>query len=75
MRTPICDRGAPAALLAATVAVAVAGCGGTNTDKAGGAHALKPTVLTMANGNGHPGELVPCQATFALSTTLRRRRS
>lgn len=59
MRTPILNRGATAALVAA---VAVAGCGGTNTDKAGGARALNTTVLTMANGNGHPAELEPFAA-------------
>ena len=46
-------------------AVAVAGCGGTNTDKAGGARGVKLTVLTMANGNGHPGELEPFAAAVA----------
>ena len=59
MRTPMLNRGATAALVAA---VAVAGCGGTNTDKAGGARGVKLTVLTMANGNGHPGELEPFAA-------------
>ena len=52
MRRTTANRGAQAALLAAIVALAVAGCGGTSTDKAGGAQKPKPTVLTMANGNG-----------------------
>jgi TRAP-type transport system periplasmic protein len=62
MRRNPANRGPQAALLAATVALAVAGCGGTNTDKAGGAQKLKPTVLTMADGNGGPGELEPFAA-------------
>jgi TRAP-type C4-dicarboxylate transport system substrate-binding protein len=56
---------AQVALLAATVTLAVAGCGGTSTDKAGGAPKPTPTVLTMANGNGGTGELEPFAAAVA----------
>jgi TRAP-type C4-dicarboxylate transport system substrate-binding protein len=59
------DRGPQAALLATIVALAAAGCGGTSTDKAGGAQKPKPTVLTMANGNGSTGELEPFAAAAA----------
>ena len=37
--------------------IAVAGCGGTGGDKAGGSPAIKTVVLTLANGNDGPGEL------------------
>jgi TRAP-type C4-dicarboxylate transport system substrate-binding protein len=50
--------------LAAIVTLA-AGCGGTSNDKAGGAQKPKPTVLTMANGNGGTGELEPFAAAVA----------
>jgi TRAP-type transport system periplasmic protein len=38
--------------------LAVTGCGGSASDKAGGEHS-KPTVLTMANDSGSPRELEP----------------
>jgi TRAP-type C4-dicarboxylate transport system substrate-binding protein len=65
MRTHALNPGAQAVLLAATVAVVAAGCGGTNADKAGGAGKPKPTVLTMANGNGLANELGPFAAAVA----------
>jgi TRAP-type C4-dicarboxylate transport system substrate-binding protein len=37
--------------------LAVAGCGGTGGDKAGGTAATRTVVLTLANGNVGPGEL------------------
>jgi TRAP-type C4-dicarboxylate transport system substrate-binding protein len=55
-------RGAQAALSAATIALVLVGCGGGSSDKAGGAQKPKPTVLTMADGNGGPGELEPFAA-------------
>src|SRR4051812_27249207 len=45
------------AVLAAAPALAVGGCFGSKSDKAGGVHHQKPVVLTMANGNGLPLEL------------------
>src|SRR4051794_24909772 len=62
MRRAKADRGAQAALSAATIALVLAGCGGGGSDKAGGAQKPKPTVLTMANGNGLTGELEPFAA-------------
>ena len=53
------------AVLAAALALAVAGCLGSNSDKAGGAQHQKPVVLTMANGNGSPLELEPFAAAVA----------
>jgi TRAP-type C4-dicarboxylate transport system substrate-binding protein len=65
MRRNTANRVPQAALLAAIAALAAAGCGGTNSDKAGGAQKPKPTVLTMANGNGGTGELEPFAAAAA----------
>ncbi len=65
MRPSKDHREAKAALLAATAALLVAGCGGTNSDKAGGAQKSAPTVLTMANGNGDAGELQSFAAAVA----------
>jgi TRAP-type C4-dicarboxylate transport system substrate-binding protein len=62
MRRTTANRGAQAALSAATIALVLAGCGGGSSDKAGGARTPKPTVLTMANGNGLTGELEPFAA-------------
>jgi TRAP-type C4-dicarboxylate transport system substrate-binding protein len=62
MRRNTANRGAQAALSAATIALVLAGCGGGSSDKAGGAQKPKPTVLTMADGNGGPGELEPFAA-------------
>ena len=53
------------AVLAAALALAVAGCGGSKSDKAGGAQHQKPVVLTMANGNSLPLELEPFAAAVA----------
>ena len=49
---------ASAALSAALAALVLAGCGG-GADKAGGESTAKPTVLTLANGNGDTAELQP----------------
>jgi TRAP-type C4-dicarboxylate transport system substrate-binding protein len=49
---------ASAALSAAVAALVLAGCGG-GADKAGGERTTKPTVLTLANGNGDNVELQP----------------
>ena len=46
-----------AGLTAAVAALALAACGGSGSDKAGGERADKPTVLTFANANGDPQEL------------------
>ena len=62
MRRTTANRGAQAALSAATIALVLAGCGGGSSDKAGGARTPKPTVLTLANGNGLTGELEPFAA-------------
>ena len=56
---------AAVAVLAAALALAVGGCLGSNSDKAGGAQHQKPVVLTMANGNGLPLELEPFAAAVA----------
>jgi TRAP-type transport system periplasmic protein len=58
-------QGAAVAVLAVAMAFAVAGCLGSESDKAGGAHQQKPVVLTMANGNGLPLELEPFAAAVA----------
>jgi TRAP-type C4-dicarboxylate transport system substrate-binding protein len=50
------------AVLAAALALAVAGCLGSDSDKAGGAQHQKQVVLTMANGNSIPVELDPFKA-------------
>jgi TRAP-type C4-dicarboxylate transport system substrate-binding protein len=47
------------ALTAAVIALGLAGCGGSSGNKAGGERDVKPTVLTFANANGDPVELVP----------------
>jgi TRAP-type C4-dicarboxylate transport system substrate-binding protein len=62
-----------AASMTAILALVVAGCGGTGSDKAGGARQSKPTVLTMANGNGDSAELEPFAAAVARESggTLR----
>jgi TRAP-type transport system periplasmic protein len=65
MRTSTANRAPRTAALAAIVTLAAAGCGGTSNDKAGGAQKPKPTVLTMANGNGGTGELEPFAAAVA----------
>jgi TRAP-type C4-dicarboxylate transport system substrate-binding protein len=54
-----------AALSAAVAAVGIAACGGSGADKAGGTRESKPTVLTLANGNGDPRELEPYAAAVA----------
>jgi TRAP-type C4-dicarboxylate transport system substrate-binding protein len=59
MRRTTVKPAAQTALMAATVALALAGCGGSSTDKAGGKQNRKSTVLTMANGNGTTWELEP----------------
>ena len=56
---------AAVAVLAAALALAVGGCLGSNSDKAGGAQHQKPVVLTMANSNGFPLELGPFAAAVA----------
>ena len=48
-----------AALTAAVAAFALAGCGGSVGDKAGGQRDVKPTVLTLANVTGDAVELEP----------------
>src|SRR3954465_8583343 len=53
------------ALLAATLGLAVTGCLGSKSDKAGGAQHRKPVVLTMANSNDFPWELGPFAAAAA----------
>ena len=53
------------AVLAAALALAVAGCLGSDSDKAGGAQHQKQVVLTMANGNSIPVELEPFAAAVA----------
>src|SRR5215212_7243599 len=58
-------QGAAVAVLAVAMAFAVAGCLGSESDKAGGAHQQKPVVLTMANGNGLPLELEAFAAAVA----------
>ena len=50
---------ASAVLTAALAALVLGGCGGSGADKAGGERASKPTVLTLANGNGDSAELEP----------------
>jgi TRAP-type C4-dicarboxylate transport system substrate-binding protein len=57
MRTNPADRATRAALLGVILTLAVAGCGSTSFDKAGGERSSKPTVLTMANGNADSTEL------------------
>ena len=56
---------AAVAVLAAALALAVAGCLGSDSDKAGGAQHQKPVVLTMANGTGSALELEPFEAAVA----------
>src|SRR3954452_10075696 len=53
------------AVLGAALALAVGGCLGSNSDKAGGEQHQKPVVLTMANGNGLPLELEAFAASVA----------
>ena len=65
MRRTTHSRAMRTALLALALALAPAGCGGTSSDKAGGAHKLELTVLTMANGNGDSAELEPFAAAVA----------
>jgi TRAP-type C4-dicarboxylate transport system substrate-binding protein len=48
-----------AALPAILATLALAGCGSSGGDKAGGQRPSKPTVLTLANGNGDPRALEP----------------
>jgi TRAP-type C4-dicarboxylate transport system substrate-binding protein len=50
---------------AAALVLALAGCGGTPGDKAGGTKHARPTVLTMANSNGDTWELEPFTAAAA----------
>ena len=62
---PRCVPTQPAAALSTVLAaLALAGCGDSGADKAGGERQSKPTVLTLANGNGDPGD----------PAALRRRR-
>jgi TRAP-type C4-dicarboxylate transport system substrate-binding protein len=56
IRTPLIP------LLAVTL---LAGCGGENSDRAGGHKPPKPRVLTMANANEAPGELEAFQQAVA----------
>ena len=49
----------------------VGGCGGSKSDKAGGAQTHKPVVLTMANGNSIPVELEPLRRRSPASRTIR----
>ena len=56
---------AAVAVLGAALALAVGGCLGSNSDKAGGEQHQKPVVLTMANGNGLPLELEAFAASVA----------
>jgi TRAP-type transport system periplasmic protein len=58
-------RGWKPGLVLTAVACVTASCGGTSSDKAGGATKVKPAVLTMANGNGDPLELEPFAAMVA----------
>jgi TRAP-type C4-dicarboxylate transport system substrate-binding protein len=51
--------------LSGALALAITGCLGSNSDKAGGAQHEKPVVLTMANGNGLPLELEAFAAAVA----------
>ncbi len=53
------------AVLAGAVAFALAGCGASTSDKAGGTQHPKPEVLVMANGNSSPGELESFAAAVA----------
>src|SRR4051812_17203299 len=53
------------AALAAVLGLAVTGCLGSKSDKAGGAQHQKPVVLTMANSNNFPLELEPFAAAAA----------
>jgi TRAP-type transport system periplasmic protein len=52
-------------VLAAALALALGGCLGSDSDKAGGAQHQKQVVLTMANGNSIPVELDPFKAAVA----------
>ena len=52
-------------LTAAALVLALAGCGGTPSDKAGGTKHARPAVLTMANSNGDTWELEPFVAAAA----------
>jgi TRAP-type C4-dicarboxylate transport system substrate-binding protein len=58
-------RSTAVAALAAALALAVGGCLGGKSDKAGGAQDQKPVVLTMANGGGYLGGLEPFAAAVA----------
>lgn len=65
MRTRVLNRQAAIASLAGVTVVASAGCSGSSLDKAGGAQAVNPVVLTMANINGPPEELQPFASAVA----------
>jgi TRAP-type C4-dicarboxylate transport system substrate-binding protein len=65
MRGITVNRAALTTLAAAAVVLAAAGCGSSSSDKAGGTQSQKPTVLTMANGNGESWELEPFAAAAA----------
>jgi TRAP-type transport system periplasmic protein len=56
---PMRARTAAGAAAVVAALLAVTGCGGSTSDKAGGKHPATPTVLTMANAAGVPRELVP----------------
>jgi TRAP-type transport system periplasmic protein len=58
-RTRVLSWQAAIASLAGVTVVASAGCSGSSLDKAGGAQAANPVVLTMANINGPSEELQP----------------
>lgn len=58
-RTRLLSWQAAIASIAGVTVVASAGCSGSSLDKAGGAQAVNPVVLTMANINGAPDELQP----------------
>ena len=65
-RTRVLSRQAAIASLAGLTVVASAGCSGSSLDKAGGAQAVNPVVLTMANINGPPEELQPFASAVAV---------
>ncbi len=62
MRPKTADRRTRPLLLAALAALAVAGCAGADSDKAGSENKPKATVLTLANGNDDARNLEPFAA-------------
>src|SRR4051794_24370500 len=65
MGSPEAKQWTAVAVLAAALALSVAGCLGSKSDKAGGAEHQKPVVLTMANSNGFTLGLGPFAAAVA----------